>query len=403
MARGNFLLNTVAGRLGGMVLYRAKGEQRSRTYVATISNPKTRAQLDQRTQLANLVSSYRALKNVMASAFENIAANQSQYNAFVSANLNKGTLVYITKEYASAGACIAAPYQVTKGSLSPITLTGYAPNAVTSVSVGALTTLVGKTVAEFSAALVNANAGISYGMQLSYYSLIQKADINTGVEYCQLIPYEMTLDSEDGSLVSERFPARAMGIVDGYLAHVADAVLGGYCWVWSRNDSGLIKVSSQRLNITSTAVLAQFTSGSASTRAGGSYGIGASVFLSPATRGAVLPVDHNPSVVGYVSALGEEVRGAVENKAAVSLAASIVTGNNLDAVVSVKMFTSTATANSTDAEVLAGAVGVVASDRTNTGMTLAGLGSAIYKRVAIIFDDVIVWNAAVAQPIDPTA
>lgn len=403
MAKGNFLLNTVAGKLGGMVLYRAKGEQRSRTYIATVANPRTRAQLDQRTQLANLVSTYRAMKGVMASSFESAAANQSQYNAFVSANLNKGTLVYITKEYAAAGACIAAPYQVTKGSLSSIVLDGLAPNAISNISLGTLETLVGVTVAELSAQLVASNVGISYGMQLSYYSLIQKADLNTGVEFCQLMPYEITLSESDTTLVSDHFPARAMGVVDGNLAHVADTVLGGYCWVWSRNDSGSIKVSSQSLNITSTAVLAMFTGGTAATRGAGSYGIGASVFLSPTTRDSIVPVVHNPSILSYKSAAGIDVREAVEDGESISLSASLVTGNDLSGVVEAKIFVSTDATDQTDAAVIAGAVVAVISDETATGLTLAGPAAAIYKRVALVIDGVIMWNAVHVGLPDPTA
>lgn len=397
-------MNTVAGKLGSMVLYRAKGDQRSRTYVKTISNPKTRAQLDQRTQLANLVSTYRAMKNVMSSAFENAAANQSQYNAFISANLNKGTLVYITKEYASAGACIAAPYQVTKGSLPSITLTGLAPNAVSSISVGSLASMTGVTVAQLSAALVANNAGISYGMQLSYFSLMQLADINTGVSYCNLQPFEMTLDSEDGTLVTDRFPARALGINNGFLSHVADSILGGYCWVWSRNDSGSIKVSSQSLNITSENILSRFTGSAAATRGAGSYGIGASVFLSPMTRGEVTPIVYSPAVLSYKTSAGVDLRmadGTGLIRTAIDLSGSLVTGNDLSEVSVVKVFTATSGHEQPDADVISGAIAVDVTNHTNTGMTLSSAaGSHIFTRVAIVMDGVIVYDVKTNDPTD---
>ena len=404
MAKGNFLMNTVAGKLGSMVLYRAKGDQRSRTYVKTVSNPKTRAQLDQRTQLANLVAVYRAMKNVMSSAFENAAANQSQYNAFVSANLNVGTSVHLSKADAAAGACIAAPYQVTKGSLPPVTLTGLAPDAITNISVGVLTSMAGVTVAELSAALVASNAGISYGMQLSYYSLMQGRSIVTGAVSCGLTPYEMTLDSEDGSLVSHRFPARALGITDGSLSHVADTLLGGYCWVWSRKDSGSIKVSSQSLNITSTDTLAQYTGSSAATRGASSYGIGASVFLSPTTRGDVVPVVHNPSVLSFKTSAGVDVRKSETGflqTTAMNLNGALVTGNNLSGVIAVKVFTATSGHEQTNAAVIAGAVAVTATNQTDIGMTLSSaVAASVFTRIAIVMDGIIVWNAITNDPTD---
>lgn len=395
-------MNTVSGKLGSMVLYRAKGEQRSRTYVATVANPSTRAQLDQRTQLANLVSTYRAMKAVMASAFESAAANQSQYNAFVSANLNKGTLVYMTKAYADAGACIAAPYQVTKGSLPSVVITGLAPNAVSNINLGALTTLAGVTVAELSAVLAANNAGITYGMQLSYYSLVQKQALETGVNFCQLMPYEMTLDSEDATLVSDRFPARAMGVTDNHLAHVADTMLGGYCWVWSRSDSGSIKVSSQSLNITSTEILNMFIGTAAATRSSGSYGTGASVFLSPTTRGEVVPVVHNPSVLTFKTSGGVDVAtDGVLVHTAISLDGALVTGNDLSAVAAVKVFTAISGHEQSDEEILAGAVTVTATNQTAVGMTLSSAaGSHVFTRVAIVMDGVIVWKAATNDPTD---
>lgn len=402
MAKGNFLMNTVSGKLGSMVLYRAKGDQRSRTYVKTVSNPSTRAQLEQRTQLANLVSMYRVLKPIAGAAFENIASNQSAYNAFVSANLNKGTLVFLPKAQAQAGGCVAAPYQITKGTLPAILTTGLAPDAISSLSVGAATTISNLMVAELSALLVNNNVGIDYGMQLSYVSVIQSSAIGTNLPVCQLKNFEMTLSVDDTTAVSDLFPARALGVTGNHISHVADTVLGGYCWVLSKLENSAVKVSSQSLLITSSIILNQYTGNSANTRAGDSYGVGDSVFFSPLTRSTDNIVVGNPSVAHVETATGVDLVEAVGN-GSFTLIGCKVSGNNLSGVTAANVYTSLNANPVTDSEIIAGAVVAAITNKTAVGMTLAGPVTGLYKRVAIVLDGAIVYNVVADVPYDPTA
>lgn len=123
--KGNPFFNTMAGKLGEVVFYRAKGEQRGRTYLKKINNPKTGIQMANRTNLANLVNFYRLSRNLIASAFTDKKGRQSDYNAFVSANKSSKP-VYLTKEEASVkGYVILAPYTISSGILSTIASYGY--------------------------------------------------------------------------------------------------------------------------------------------------------------------------------------------------------------------------------------------------------------------------------------
>lgn len=114
--KGNPFFGTMRGKLGEQVFMRTGGEQRARTYLKVISNPRTRAQMAQRVKLANLIGFYRILRPLLGDSFLRRPANQSSYNAFVKANL-ASSRVYLTKEQASSGYVVTAPYTITDGTL----------------------------------------------------------------------------------------------------------------------------------------------------------------------------------------------------------------------------------------------------------------------------------------------
>lgn len=114
--KGNPFFGTMRGKLGEQVFTRTGGEQRARTYLKVISNPRTKAQMSQRVKLANLVGFYRLLRPLLGDSFLRRPANLSSYNAFVKANL-ASSRVYLTKEQASSGYVVTAPYTITDGTL----------------------------------------------------------------------------------------------------------------------------------------------------------------------------------------------------------------------------------------------------------------------------------------------
>lgn len=116
--KGNPFFGTMRGKLGEQVFMRTGGEQRARTYLKVINNPRTLGQMRQRVKLANLVAFYRILRPILGDSFLRRTANQSSYNAFVKANLASNR-VYLTKEQASNGYAVTAPYTITDGTLQP--------------------------------------------------------------------------------------------------------------------------------------------------------------------------------------------------------------------------------------------------------------------------------------------
>ena len=86
MSKRSLFWGQASGKLGEAVYYRAGGEQRTRTYVRRIKNPKTRAQALQRTKLNNMVAVFRGTSVFVKSLFKAEKSSQSPFNAFVKRN-----------------------------------------------------------------------------------------------------------------------------------------------------------------------------------------------------------------------------------------------------------------------------------------------------------------------------
>lgn len=86
MSRRSLFWGQASGKLGEAVYYRAGGEQRTRTYVAKIKNPKSRAQALQRTKFNNMVAVFRGTSIFVKSLFKPEKSSQSPFNAFVKRN-----------------------------------------------------------------------------------------------------------------------------------------------------------------------------------------------------------------------------------------------------------------------------------------------------------------------------
>lgn len=281
MSKGSMLMGTVRGKLGDAVFYRRQGEQQQRAYIRRVNDAQTRAQYEQRSQLANLVAFYRNVATLLDHSFTNRPGNQSSYNAFVSHNLNK-VKVYLDKPAAGAGACVVAPYIVSAGSLPPIVVTGTGVTSVTNISVGTLDNLQDVSVADFTKALLANNASIREGDQLTYLSLVQSTNVQTSYPIVEAGYYEVTLSTLDDTLLSDIMPAQAIAVQDGYLAHGEKVADGGFCWILSRKDaSGKLLCSRQAIIVTSTDLYKSYSGAAAVSRAVLSYNATGDSLLVP--------------------------------------------------------------------------------------------------------------------------
>lgn len=93
MSKRSLFWGQASGKLGEAVYYRAGGEQRTRTWVPTIKNPKSKAQATQRCLFMNMVAEFRAFKKFVQFGFVKKATNQSAFNAFVKDNFSSNMWV----------------------------------------------------------------------------------------------------------------------------------------------------------------------------------------------------------------------------------------------------------------------------------------------------------------------
>lgn len=117
MAKGSQFWGLGSGKLGEQVLYRAGGEQRARTYVKKIRNPKTLAQMVNRVSMKNLASVFRGYKSILTRSFPSRKENQSGFNAFVRANKTSASPV-VDKYGAQSGLSVPYDMIMSSGSLN---------------------------------------------------------------------------------------------------------------------------------------------------------------------------------------------------------------------------------------------------------------------------------------------
>lgn len=281
MSKDNMLLGYARGKVGSLVFARRLGQQVTRAYNANPKDAATLAQTKQRVRLANVVNMYRATRSLTNHSFEGAVGGQTSYNLFVRYNLGNNNVV-LTKEAASFGACVVAPYLVSKGTLPSIQVQGLGANAVTNIVVGSLAINDETTIGAFADALVANNPGINYGDQLTYLSLVQANDANTGYPMVQAAIHEVTLHQGESGLLRTYMPAVATAVREGNLAHGELIGRGGFCWILSRkNADGSLSVSSQRIILTSADVANQYTTPLALTKAVDSYGFNSDAILVP--------------------------------------------------------------------------------------------------------------------------
>lgn len=278
----NLWLRGTKQRLAGTVLYQSMGRTLQRELAPQVTNPRTPAQMSTRVRLANLVQLYKAGRGWMKASFENKKQTQSDYNAFVSANLANAN-VYLTKQQVAAGAGVVAPVVITKGSLPPITLIRQEEFLVSDLALGDITGPP-TTVGELAEMLISNNPAIQQGDQLSLIQYVQQS-LQDGTPYVVCRAYEVILDVNSSAALSSFLPdyvQTGTGPSDEYVLTINDeAPMGGYAFVISRTVGSTIRVSSQSIVLTAdNTVYALFTTQAAYDEAVASYGEGEAIFLS---------------------------------------------------------------------------------------------------------------------------
>lgn len=284
MAILNGIVSKISGSAGNLTFRRNAGRTILSEKVTDVKVSRTEAQQRHRTKWANTVAMYKGIKPLINYGFENKPCNLSDYNMFVKVNMHQ-VPVYLTKQEVAGGACVAAPYQLTQGSLPAIVISGEGKNSMTDIFIAGLTINSSTTVADFSKAVVNNNPDYHYGDQISYFLISQNVNEATQIPYCQFKAHSVVLDAANTDKLWDIVPKNGFSATDGCLSHSGNDGDCVFAWVHSRKGSnGKILVSSQSL-INANSKLSAYTSDAAYLLAANSYGTSKDVFLAPSGNG----------------------------------------------------------------------------------------------------------------------
>lgn len=306
IVRGTAVADQVKKRIGNIVFRQTKDGTIAAQRPASMTNPRTLAQMSQRIRLASLVTFYRASRYWIRKGWELKDRKESDYNAFVKANLASNP-VALTKAEASNGACVVYPYRISKGSLAPIQMTENGDNMLSNIYIGDGGNIMGSgsyinpnaTIGELSALILANNLTPKAGDQLSILSYQQSVDAD-GTPYVTVAQYEIILDVTDGRLIGNYWPVQgndvlvvAAGDASMLSLGIVKASAAGFAMVLSRTEGGQTRVSTQSLIVPDSANYSYYTTAQHVSEAAASYGQNTEVFLD--SNGIETP-SYNPEI-----------------------------------------------------------------------------------------------------------
>ena len=282
MAILNGILKKLNGSAGSLTFKQVNGQTVVSEKVTAVRNSRTPAQQRQRTKWGNVVQMYKGIMPLINNGFESKAVGCNDFQMFMKVNMPV-TDIYLTRQEVAGGGCIAAPYQITQGSLPSIVISGEGDNVRTDISLGGLTIDENTTVKDFAQAVVNNNADYDYGDQISFFDVLQRVNAVTGIPYCQFLATNVVLDKASEVKLLDMVSKYGFATVDGFLGHIEGEGAGVFAWVHTRKSSGKTLVSTQSLINNNADMIAEYSGAEAYKRSVKTYGGENSAFLTPGT------------------------------------------------------------------------------------------------------------------------
>lgn len=175
MAKGNFILGTVAGKIGDVVAYKVKNSnnkqvQGLRRYQAKVANPQTAKQMGQRWKLSVLQNFFRGLQTLLDHSWQGIAYGDPSRRHFMKLTMQKdfeGMIPYLLK---GDKRFVPGELPIATGSIPVDCACTVGQSAIVCDGInwpdGEYTTL-----GDLSTAIIGANLGISNGDQLTFIGI----------------------------------------------------------------------------------------------------------------------------------------------------------------------------------------------------------------------------------------
>ena len=282
MAILNGILKKLNGSAGSLTFKQYAGQTVVSEKISVVKRSNTPMQMRQRTKWGNVIQMYKGICPLINYGFESKPVGKSDYNMFMKVNM-KGSDIYLTREEVAGGGCIAAPYQLTQGTLPSIVTVGEGDNVRTDISLGDLTINTETTVKDFSMAVVSNNADYDFGDQISFFDVLQRVNAVTGIPYCQFLATNVVLDKASEVKLLDMVSKYGFATVDGFLGHIEGEGAGVFAWVHSRKSSAKTLVSTQTFVNNNAEMIAEYSGAEAYKRSVKTYGGESSAFLTPGT------------------------------------------------------------------------------------------------------------------------
>ena len=282
MAILNGILKKLNGSAGSLTFKQYAGQTVVSEKISVVKRSNTPMQMRQRTKWGNVIQMYKGICPLINYGFESKPVGKSDYNMFMKVNM-KGSDIYLTREEVAGGGCIAAPYQLTQGTLPSIVVVGSGNNARTDIKLGDLTIDAETLVKDFAIAVVSNNPDYDFGDQISFFDVLQRVNAVTGIPYCQFLATNVVLDKASEVKLLDLVSKYGFATVDGYLGHIEGEGAGVFAWVHSRKSSAKTLVSTQSLVNNNDEMIAEYSGDQAYKRSVKTYGGESSAFLTPGT------------------------------------------------------------------------------------------------------------------------
>lgn len=321
MAKARVSINPLyKGGAGGYTFYVREGEQvlRQRKNNSNYgeSASRTLAQMYRRIRWGNLVNTFKAMKSWQAKAYDSKTTGQTDYNIFVSLNINSAT-IGSTKGMNQAGAAVWQAFQVSRGSLPPIANGLSSGNSQFITDVKLSITITGSTtIGQLAADIIANNPQFLAGDNLALITFRNWTPQGGRFPYAASVYQEITLDAANTS------PLTSIPTIGSRIVKTSGNVLGistttseasdsahevGFVAIHARQSASTLQVSSQSIVMLDEQFINQYSGSEWDLFCIESYGQTEDVPLNPSfKRASVSSITANGSAIVPGSVLEDQ-------------------------------------------------------------------------------------------------
>lgn len=319
------------GKVGAYTMYVRKGEQivRQRKNSSNYGSEASRSNPQQirRAKWGNIVNTFKMMKDWQPKAWETAVGGKTDYNEFVSKNINSSG-IYLTKDMCANGCAVLSAFMVSQGSIAPVGLEWSSVDSVFDTHITLSDApLPSKTVGTVSADIIAQNPEFRNGDNLGIIFYSQQLD-ERGYPYLRSRYYEITLDTGstqrlDANPVFELIDLTNTGslcFVNPQFPNWTDV---GMVVIHTRKGSGL-QVSTQKVVLCSDEFTQLFDTEAAMNAAIASYGQDNEVPLDPS---------FNPATSVRVTYRGSQIWQSGQGRVFIDASEGgelVIQGQNLD-------------------------------------------------------------------------